>query len=306
MSQRTKAFIALLLATLFGATAGAAGKLLLQTYNPFVVAFFRFGLAALIIIPWFLHKRPKNLLRTIKEIFPIAILSTINISLFFIALTKTTANAAAIIYAATPILTAVLSPFLINERISTKKIAGIALGLVGVLCILVLPSVEKTHVLVGDIGGNILVFIAACSWALYTIGSRYLTVQKHHDPMTISTVSISLTAIITLIISASTSQLNILTLLDNPKSLLLVVHLALFVTVGMYLLYQYAIKHLSATTASFSNYIGPVFSFTINAIILGERLTPGFIVGSILVFAGTFLASGSRINAAFQSFRKKK
>jgi drug/metabolite transporter (DMT)-like permease len=239
----------------------------------------------------------------LKDILPVGILSTANICLFFVALPYTTANAAAVIYAATPILTATLSPLLINERITKQKFAGIFLGLVGVLFILILPSLEKTNVVVGGVTGNILVFIAACSWALYTIGSRYLIVQKHYEPMTISAISISLTAVITLVASLSTSTINIPRLLHAPQSLFLVIHLALFATIGMYILYQYAIKHLSATTASLSNYIGPIFGFMINAIVLGERMTLGFVVGTLFVLVGVFLASSSHINSIFQKIQ---
>lgn len=297
MSIRTKALLALLLSTFFGATVGAAVKILLLTDTSFVIAFYRFGLAALIIIPWFLYNRPKHMGHVLRDVLPIAILSTANISLFFVALNKTTANAASIIYAATPILTAMLSPFLINERITKQKFMGIILGLIGVLFILVLPALNKTDVLVGDVSGNILVFIAACSWALYTIGSRYLIIQKHYEPITISAISISLTAFVTFILSLATSTIHIPRMVSHPQTLLLVSHLALFATIGMYLLYQYAIKHLSATTASLSNYIGPIFGFTINAIVLGERMTLGFIFGSFIVLIGVFLASGSQIHA---------
>jgi drug/metabolite transporter (DMT)-like permease len=304
MSQRAKALMALLLATFFGATAGASGKILLETNAPFVVAFWRFGLAFLIILPLFILTKPKNFSQQLKNILPIALLSSINILLFFLALTMTTANAAAVIYAATPILTALLSGKVVGEKLTRRKAIGILLAFIGVLFILILPSMNKGHVPIGDTRGNIIIFIAACSWALYTIGSRYLIAQKKYTTLTISTVSIATTTLITLVFSLITNPPQELTaLFTTPKLFGTALYMGLFVTVGMYLLYQYAIAHLSATTASFSNFIGPIFGFAINALILGEILTFEFFLGSALVLLGTFLTSSSGVKALFRSSR---
>jgi drug/metabolite transporter (DMT)-like permease len=67
------------------------------------------------------------------------------------------------------------------------------------------------------------------------------------------------------------------------------------VTVAMYFLFQLGIQYSSATTASLGNYFGPVFAILFNVILLGESVTPVFIIGSVLVLTGVIITSGTRV-----------
>ncbi len=76
---------------------------------------------------------------------------------------------------------------------------------------------------------------------------------------------------------------------------LLILHLGTLVTVATFTLHQWAIKYTSATTASLSTYIGPIFAVTANSILLGEKITPGFVAGAAIVFAGILIISGNNL-----------
>ncbi len=52
MSLRTKAIIVLIVVAMLWGTAGTA-KILLKSFDPFTVAFFRFFVASLVIVPFF-------------------------------------------------------------------------------------------------------------------------------------------------------------------------------------------------------------------------------------------------------------
>ena len=83
--------------------------------------------------------------------------------------------------------------------------------------------------------------------------------------------------------------------------ILLVVHLGVFVTVATFTLYQWAIKHSSATTASYATYAGPVVSVAINVIVLGETITSGFVAGALIIFTGLMIVSGKSLFAQARS-----
>lgn len=84
-------------------------------------------------------------------------------------------------------------------------------------------------------------------------------------------------------------------------NIIIIVQLGVFVTVLTYLLFQWVIKHSSASTASLNQYLQPVFSLTFNMFFLGERLTVGFWIGSVIVFSGVFLATGERLYSDIKS-----
>lgn len=292
MSPRRIAFFAILISSLLWATAGVTAKILLRSFEPFPLAFWRFFIATVVLLPILARQ---NILRKnfIRDILPVALLSTGNITFFYLGLTRTTANASAIIYTGTPLLVAILAKYTINEHMTGRKMLGILLGLLGVLIISLLPILEKGQQLNGDTLGNLLTFIASCSWAGYTVGSRHLIIKKQYSPVSITAVSIALSACVFFILSLLTATKDFVTPILHPSNALLLIHLAILVTVATYLLHQWAIKYSSATTATLVNYTSTVFSIILGVSILGEPFTAGFAFGSIVVFAGVFLYTGS-------------
>lgn len=303
MSSQTIALVAIVLASIFWASAGTVTKILLRTFDPFPLAFLRFLIASIAILPLFLKSKRLNLRQLIIDIAPIALFSAGNIFFFYLGLLRTTANAAAIIYTAEPIMIAWLSPILIGEQVSRKKIQGILLGCVGVLVILLLPALETGTTFTGDILGNILIIIAALSWAFYTIGSRRLIDQKHYSVISVTSITLFTSATIFFGLSLFFPHRDYLSPLIQATNLSLVIYLAILVTVVTLLSFQWAIKHSSATTASLTNYLQPVIGIGLNMLFLGEKLTFGFIIGSILVIAGVFLATGTRLIEYFRVLR---
>lgn len=296
MSEKSIALISIVLASLLWASAGVVAKILLMYFTPFPLAFLRFFFASLIILPFFLSALKKDKHRIVlKEILPIALLSSTNIMLFYFGLTFTTNNASAIIYASAPLITVFFAHHTLKEAASTKKAAGIVLGFVGVLTILLLPLIEKGAVESGDIRGNLLIVIASFTWAFYTIGSRHLINKKGYSPLIVTSISLFTSTLVFSLFTHLFFPMNYISPLFIRNNLLLVLHLALTVTVATYLLYQWAIKHSSASTASLSNYLQPVFSILLGITILGEPITHGFVIGSTLVFLGVFLVTGSHI-----------
>ncbi|MBI3385526.1 DMT family transporter, partial [Candidatus Gottesmanbacteria bacterium] len=246
-------------------------------------------------LPFFLRATPKLTKKLIIDIIPVSLFSTGNFLLFLFGINKTTANASAIIYTATPITVALLSGAFIGERVSRQKITGILLGLVGVMTILLLPLIEKGQVIIGDVGGNIIIIGAMIMFALYNVGTRHLTAVKSYHPITITGISIFISAMCFDLLLLFLPHKEILPSLLTPYNIFSTFYIAIFVTVIPYIFHQWAIKHSSATTGALTTYIQPIFGFVINGVLLGEVITGGFLFGSILVFTGTFMGTGARM-----------
>lgn len=300
MSSRTKALIAIVAASMLWATAGTA-KILLKSFDPFTAAFFRFAVASAIVLPFFLKERHQQK-TSLLPLIPLALLSTGNITFFYWGLRTTTANATAIIYTIVPLIVAIVAPKLIKEQVTLKKLFGIVLGLIGALFVAILPVIERGQQLSGDLVGNLLVLVAVLCWSGYTIGSRYMLLSKHTTPIAMTAVSIFVSTVIFALFSLSRWQPTYGASL-TVTNIAIIVQLGVFVTVATYLLLQWAIKHSSATTASLGHYLGPVFAVSFNILFLGERLTAGFILGSIVVIAGVAIATGERFFSEIRSWR---
>jgi drug/metabolite transporter (DMT)-like permease len=291
MSSRTKALLAIILASVLWSTAGLA-KIIVRELDPYIAAFLRFFVASLVILPLFL-KENINRKHLFLDLVPLSLLSSANILFYYIGLSTSTANAATLIYAGVPLVTAVIAHQWIGERMNVQKLIGILLGLVGVLFIALLPSITKGGSVTGTLTGNIFFVLAVLVWSLYTIGSRQAIAKKGYSPLTVSSISIFTTTIFFLCVSLFTFKSDHIPILTHPSTILIVLQLGIFATVATYLLFQYAVKHSSASTAVLGNYIGPVFSILVNVIVLGEIVTPSFLFGTALILVGVVVISGS-------------
>ncbi|MEK7543596.1 MAG: DMT family transporter [Patescibacteria group bacterium] len=293
MSSRTKAIIAIIIASVLWATSGVSAKLLVQVLNPFVAAFYRFLIASFCILPFFLRaKKPKGYL---KNLIPLGLLGTANIIFFYIGMTTTTANAAALVYAGTPLATALLAKLLIKEDVSRKKFLGVLIGLLGVVFIVVLPVLDKTNQLVGDLRGNIFILLGLLSWATYTIFSRKYLSNGTYTPFLMVGVNFFTNCAVTLVIALATRQQFLPPEALTFRFLLILIYTGVLLTFVTYGLFQWAIQHISATTASLKNYLEPVLGVGFNSLLLGETITGGFLAGSILVIIGVIITTGTKL-----------
>lgn len=291
MPSKKTIVLVLIILSAFWSSGGVAAKALLTTFDPISVGAIRLTLAAFFILPLFFRFTPKITKKLIADIVPISLLATGNFLLFLFGIKYTTANASAIIYTATPITVALLSNMLIGERVSRQKIGGILVGLLGVCAILVLPLFDNgAHI--GDIRGNVLIFFAMISFALLNIGTRHLITVKNYHPITITTVGIVISALCFDLLLLVAPRHGNFSLLLTPATLGAALYIAIFVTVIPYVLHQWVIRHSSAATGSLTTYIQPFFGFILNSVFLGEIITPLFLVGAILVFAGVVVVTG--------------
>lgn len=293
MSLRTKGLIALLVAALLWGTAGVTAKTLFLETPPFVAAAHRFILASLIILPWFVRtKKPKNFLRTL---LPLGFFNSGNVLFYYAGLSLTTANNAAILGTAVPILTTLLSPLIIKESVSKEKMYGIALGLIGALVIVLLPVLEGGNPIHGSLEGNLLLCGSLIFWTLYILYSRAILSSGAFPAVLSTSINLFSVALASIAASALLRLPLISSSLLVPSYLLVLLYAAVGITIITFFLFQWAVAHVSASTASLKEYIQPVFGIGFNAALLGEQITTSYLLGSILVFAGVALATGKRL-----------
>ncbi|MEK7141371.1 MAG: DMT family transporter [Patescibacteria group bacterium] len=303
MSDRTKALIAIIAASLLWSSAGIS-KVVVRTFDPFTAGFLRYLIASLVILPFFLkEKRERNIDWT--KLLPLSLLSGVNVGLFYIGLQSSSANAATMIYAGAPIVTALLARQFIAERINIQKIIGLLVGLGGVLMITLLPTLETGQNLSGDLRGNLFYLLAVIVWAVYSIGSQKASATHNQSPITISGLSIFSSCLLFGVITLFSWKPSYLPRVMEDGLWLTFLHLGIFVTVAPLLLYQWTIKLSSATTASLTTYLQPVSGVIFNMIFLGEQLTANFVLGGIVIIVGVAIATGERFFSEIRLWRKR-
>lgn len=289
MTNRTKALIALLIAALLWSSSATVPKLLFVYAPPFTVAFERFFLASLIMLPFVIRMRkPKHF---VKTLLPLGIFNGINIIFYYAGLSLTNANSASILGPTVPIIVVVLSHFFIRESVSKQKLIGILVGLSGAACIVVIPLMTRGSFASGNIWGNLSIVTANCSWSLYIVYSRKILSKQNIPPILGTAMNIFITTIFTGVAALLFHQPLMTSALLIPRFVFILLYATVGITITTFFLFQWAIQHVSAATASSKEYVQLVFGIAINAIILHERLTGAYIFGALLVAIGVFMVT---------------
>jgi len=285
----------MVVASLLWSGTGTCLKILLHVSDPAPIMFLRLCVASIILIPILVKYNTVRWIRILKDIAPISLLAAFNFLVYIYALKRIPADTAAIMYTMTPLLTVIISRFTIGERTTKTKIIGILLGFVGMLIVLMTPARSVTQSGNSDMIGNILMISAVLAWTIFGIESRRLTAIKHYSPITVTSVTMITSCIAFGILTAFTTSLEKITPLFSGLNILLILYLGIFATCVTFFLHQWTTKYTSAVTGTLNNYLTPVFAFIINAVFLGETLSVAFLMGSTLVFFGTFITTAPQL-----------
>lgn len=281
-----RARAALVLATLFWAGNYLVGHLAVESLSPASLTFLRWALALvplLLVAQFTEHPDWRAAARQWPRLTVLSLLGVAGYNLLlYTALQHTTALSASLINAANPAVLALLAAAVLRERIGWRGAAGLVLGLLGVLLVLTdgaLLSVFRLHYNVGDL----LMLGAIVVWSLYTILGRGVTGVP---PFT----SIALQALITVVLLAPVCLATGLTLPGDAATGWALAFIALFPSVGSYVLWNVGVRRVPASQAGL--YLNLITVFTaIVSVLLGGAMTAAQVVGGLLVFAGVGLSS---------------
>jgi drug/metabolite transporter (DMT)-like permease len=279
-----------LIGSIFGGASSTVTKIGLFEIPPYSFSFLRFFISALFVLPWFI-KGLKKFDKDLIFLILVSLLPIINIALFVFGVKTTTASIGQLLYAGSPIIVVLLSFLYLKEKVSLKKLFYIFIGLVGTFLVIFLPVIQKGAAFSGDLKGNILISIGVLFYSLYLVLSKPLL--KKYSPKFITSVFIMLGTIVFFFLSLTELDTQFWLQLSAP-SIYSVLFISVFGTVLVYVLGQYAIKWGSSLISSLSLYLLPIFAFIYAFFLLGETMTTGLIIGTILVFISVFLTTYSK------------
>ena len=167
-----KPYVALLFMPLFFSSNLIFGRAAIATVDPWTLAFLRWVLAFLILLPFAgqgLIRHRKLFLREWKTIIVLGILGMwICGALVYFALHYTTATNATLIYTSSPILILLMEWFFRGRRMGVRETIGVCFAFAGVVLIVVKGSLAVLLGLSFNLGDLIIAF-CALSWAAYSV-----------------------------------------------------------------------------------------------------------------------------------------
>jgi drug/metabolite transporter (DMT)-like permease len=203
---------------------------------------------------------------------------------FIQGLALTRAGNAALIMAANPVLTALISYWAGQERFRLRHWMGIFLSALGVA--LVVVGSGETIGFGKTVLGDLLVLGAVLCWSLYAVGSRPLVHALGAINMTAWTTFFGTVPIVLFGIPALRSQSwsSI-----APGAWGAVVYASLGAIVTGYLLWARGMRTLGSTRVAVYSNFTPLFAFLAAWPLLGETPTAWQVSGGVLIFLGVYL-----------------
>ena len=267
-----------------------AGRSLAGQVPPVAAAFFRFALAAIIllVVVWRRESFPRLNLRQFLVIVSLGATGVMAYNLFFFkGLSIIGAGRASLIIALNPVFIALASTLIYQEILPIRRAAGIVLSISGAM--IVITRGAPLSILSGGIGqGELLIFGCVLSWTLYSIIGKIA--MRGLSPLVAVCYSSLAGALMLFLLALGQGQLT--TVFSYPPTAWLALfYLGLFGTVIGFFWYFQAIARIGPSRAAvFINFV-PVNGVLLATLILNEPLTLSLLTGGALVVCGSYLAN---------------
>ena len=288
------AYLLLTLTVLFWAGNFVLARALNASFDPLTLAFYRWSLAFLILLPvWLPRSRPHwAVLR--RHWLRLALLGLVGVGCFntllYIGLETTTATNATLLQSAIPVLILLISALFLGEKVTLRQWAGVALSLAGVLVIITHGDFSRLFDLaIND--GDLWVLGAVVAWAAYSLLLRL----KPAEVDGFAFLGYSILVAVVALAPFSVWEQGGLPLLDwTPPMATTILYMAICPSILSYLFWNRGVAELGAARAGLFIHLIPLFGLLLSVLFLGEKVQAFHLVGIALIFVGIYLAVVAR------------
>ncbi len=286
-SQKSKAIFYTILAGVLWGTSFPIIKVGLTYTDPFAFVFWRFlvSTVTLLIIMLLLRKLDFKIADK-KLIVFLGIINAAGYLLQYAFMSYTTAAKAALFINLSAIWVAILSPKLLGESFSSKKILGVAFGLIGI--VFVSTNLDFVAMSGGQSLADLALIISGVAWAIFMIYNKKL----------ISTSTSATFQSMTWVLVFTFFSIAPFAFFSGPRFFALSgsAWLAIFWTaivcwVIPYYLWLEGLKHLSASTSTVLLLSEIVMAVILSIVVLKEPVTVFSSIGAFLIVIAIALVS---------------
>ncbi len=255
--------------------------------EPFTFAAWRCaigGVAMIIFVRVKSIEWPK--LEKLPDYLMIAIFqTTLMFGLMLYGMKYVTAGKTSVLLYTMPIWTIFLVHFYLKERLNRGKWLGVALGTIGIVCILGWDTLvhQNSEILFGEL----LIIGGAISWAVSNIWVKKR--MGGENIYMVSSLQLSIGAIGLALLAIPTE--GILNIEWNAHSIYILLFTGLIASAVDFTIWFYLLKNLDIKITTFSSMLVPVFGLIFDWAILGNKLDGGVIVGGALILIGIYQVS---------------
>lgn len=282
-----KYYLSAILGMLMWASSFIATKIAYQSFSPLLLCLVRFAIASVLMICIRLFQKQKIHIRK-KDRKNVILSALAGISVYYafenIALKYTSASAASLIEAAYPAITILIGVLIYHERSSKRMLAGIIISILGVVIITDFSDMASNGML-----GNLLLILDGFLWGFYNFLVQ--GIPDEYDTFTLSYYQFLYGTLffIPMLFLEHPSMTHL-----NPSVIIAVLYLSAGCSVLAFILYNYGLKGIPASSASAIMNLMPVFGIILSVLILHETVTVRQILGGIVIMSGVLISTSQQ------------
>lgn len=205
----------------------------------------------------------------------------VNWIFLFEAYNYTSVAVATLCYYMEPVLLIVLTPFVLKQKLSTKKILCVPVALVGMILVSGVLSGKQEVSLVGVALG----LGAAVLYTSVVLTNRFLKDISAYDSTLIQlfVAALVITPYNLAVGMQPTGNVDL-------KGVMMIVVVGVLHTGLTYYLYFSSMNHLPSETVAIYSYIDPAFAILLSVFLLKETMTVSGIVGAVLILGACLIS----------------
>lgn len=261
----------------------------LDEVPPLRFALLRFAVASLLLVAAALARGGLGRLPRPAPWGTLTLMALSGIAFYYVAfnlaLTYTSASQGALVQSSGPAVTAIAAVWLLGERITRRRLLGIALAIAGVLLVVARGTADANAP--APLPGNLLMFGTVVLWGIYTALAKRLA---NADPAVVLAIVSSLGTLL-LIPPALVEAMRTPIAPISPESWLRIIYLGAFPSAAGFLLYSRALRDVDAAYAGVFINLIPVIGVISGVVLLGDSVSPIALFGGLLVLAGIWISS---------------
>ena len=285
----SKAYLALIIATLCWGGNAVAGKLAVGHVSPMVLTFLRWTFAVALIFAISMPQLVRDWPVVRKRLPYFFVLGAVGYTCFnaalYTALKYTSAINAAVIQAGIPMVIFLLNFVLFSTRVHVGQIIGFFLTMTGVALLAAhgdLWSLLQLQVNIGDA----IMLLAVLAYAIYTVILRWKPQVNWRTLMAIPAAAalLSSTPLMMWEVSKDVAQW------PDAKGWVITVYTSIFASLLAQILFIRGVENIGANRAGLFINLVPVFGTLLSVVIIGETLHPYQIIALLLTLGGIAVA----------------
>lgn len=215
-----------------------------------------------------------------KTIFLIGIVGYFaSFCLQMLGINRLTGSVSSLLGAMNPIFIPILAALFLGEKLTPAKVLCVAVSMVGVVTIV---GVNGTV----DPMGAVLMLTSVLLWSAASIIIRRFSGK--YDPMQVA--MLSMVFALPFVGGWSIIELQTAPCVITLRSALAVLFMGIVGTATAHSLWNYSLSKMDASFCSMFYPLQPLVSAVLGVIVLGEKITPSFVIGGLIICCGIVAA----------------